>query len=198
MRALRNDRSTEDCRSAGAGPGACESAQRDSLSEGRGITTANRDRPPLRIREAILADAPALAKLVTLWGYPADSAVVASRLRHVRGHSNVVLVAATQSQVVGWVHVGLYPTLATDCAAELFGLVVDTEWQAQGIGRRLMRAAEAWALQRGCRSMYVRSNVLRREAHAFYAHLGYHQIKTSLTFERRLSDAGRRPEPSHR
>jgi GNAT superfamily N-acetyltransferase len=144
--------------------------------------------PQVHIREAIAADAPALAELVTLWGYPADRVAIANRLRRVRADSDSVLVAAIESEVVGWVHVGVYPTLATDSAAELLGLGVRRNWQGHGIGRQLMRAAEAWARQHGCGTMYVRSRISRRQAHAFYRHLGYHQIKTSLTFERSLDD----------
>jgi N-acetylglutamate synthase-like GNAT family acetyltransferase len=40
--------------------------------------------------------------------------------------------------VIGWVHVGLYPSLAADDAAELRGLVVSAQWQRQGIGRQLL------------------------------------------------------------
>ena len=151
--------------------------------------------PPALIREATLADASVLAALVTLWGYPADQPTVARRLSRVTGDAEAVLVAVVQSEVIGWVHVGLYPSLAADDAAELRGLVVSAQWQRQGIGRQLMSAAEAWARQRGCRTMYVRSRTSRHEAHEFYRRLGYRQLKTSFAFERALRSAQDGSEP---
>jgi GNAT superfamily N-acetyltransferase len=126
--------------------------------------------------------------LVTQWGYPADRDAIARRLCRMTGDADITLVAVVHAEVAGWVHVGLYPTLAADDAAELRGLVVDEKWQRQGVGRQLMHAAEEWALRHGCRTIYVRSRISRREAHAFYRHLGYRQIKTSFTFVRTLDD----------
>jgi GNAT superfamily N-acetyltransferase len=145
-------------------------------------------REPVQVRESTPADATALAELCTLWGYPADRVTVAARLSRVTHDTDVVLVAVAQSEVVGWVHVGLYSTLGTDNAAHILGLVVDEKSQGRGIGRLLMSAAEAWARERGCRTMRVRSRISRHDAHAFYKHLGYRQTKTSFTFVRTLAD----------
>jgi len=144
------------------------------------------ERGAVVIREAIGADVPALTELIAQWGYPAQPAVVAARLQRVTGETDAVLVAVAASGVVGWVHVGLYSTLATDNAAQVLGLVVDTSKRRQSIGRQLMESAEAWARERGCHALYLRTRLSRRGAHAFYKRLGYRQIKTSLTFVREL------------
>jgi GNAT superfamily N-acetyltransferase len=154
------------------------------------------DTDAVLIRKATLTDATVLAELVTYLGYPAGPTALARRLSAVTGDADVVLVAVVDAGVVGWVHVGLHTTLATDNAAELRGLAVHEQWQRQGIGTQLMRAAEAWARQRDCRTMYVRSRTSRRGAHAFYGHLGYRQIKTSFTFLRTLNDKQDSSEPS--
>ncbi|KPL22156.1 MAG: hypothetical protein AMJ93_07880, partial [Anaerolineae bacterium SM23_84] len=66
------------------------------------------------------------------------------------------------------------------------GLVVDSNWRGRGVGRALLEAAEAWALEGGSEVMYVRSRITRVDAHAFYKHLGYRELKTSLTFVKPL------------
>jgi GNAT superfamily N-acetyltransferase len=99
-----------------------------------------------------------------------------------------VFAAAVAGEVIGWVHVSLHPTLASDSTAEILGLVVDWKWRGQGVGRQLMYAAEAWACAKGCQLMSVRSRVTRADAHSFYQRLGYQVIKASLTFAKRLAE----------
>jgi len=140
----------------------------------------------MHVREARAQDVGALAELATQLGYPSHPEEVLHRLRCVVPERSRVLVAVVDACVVGWVHVSLYPTLVTDGAAQIHGLVVDQKWRDRGIGRALLEAAESWALDRACRTMLVRSNVIRREAHDFYRHLGYQQGKTSVTFAKVL------------
>lgn len=140
----------------------------------------------IHIREASADDAEALAELATQWGYPSQPEEISQRLRCMGSGRSQVFVAVVCASVVGWVHVSLYPTLATDNAAQILGLVVHEEWRGQGIGRALIQAAEAWALESDCRMIYVRTRITRHDAHAFYRQLGYQQVKTSLTFTKPL------------
>jgi GNAT superfamily N-acetyltransferase len=88
--------------------------------------------------------------------------------------------------VVGFVHVHLYLLLVDDREAEIGGLVVDASVRGRGLGARLMAAAEAWSLEKGCSSVYLRSNTLRTRAHAFYKNLGYSIIKSQYAFRKML------------
>ena len=54
--------------------------------------------------------------------------------------------------------------LECDARAEIWGLVVADTARGTGVGRRLVEAAEEWALMRGLAVMAVRSNNLRTEA----------------------------------
>lgn len=72
--------------------------------------------------------------------------------------------------------------------AQVGGLVVDAAHRTQGIGRELMLAAERWAVERGCVSVDVRSNVVRKDAHIFYERIGYRNAKTQYAFRKRLPD----------
>ncbi len=75
----------------------------------------------------------------------------------------------------------------TDLPAEIGGLIVAQSDRGSGIGRRLMQYAQQWADEQGCRSVLVRSNIVRQEAHKFYEKIGYSNIKTSLVFHKILS-----------
>ena len=54
-----------------------------------------------------------------------------------------------------------------------FALVVDPVAQSKGYGRILVEAAEAELRRLGCGLIEVTSHQRRKEAHAFYRHLGF-------------------------
>jgi GNAT superfamily N-acetyltransferase len=147
-----------------------------------------RERPRITIREAQAADIPALTWLCGELGYASDLAQVQRRFARIAGESeNSVFVAEEiRGAVVGWVQVHFTRWLASDPRGEVVGLVVSAKTRGQGIGRRLMAAAEKWTQDRGGALVVLRSNILRKETHAFYQHLGYNSSKTSLNFHKAL------------
>lgn len=58
----------------------------------------------------------------------------------------------------------------------------------RAIGRALMERAEAWAWDMGLAAVRLRSNVIRAEAHAFYARIGYAPVKTQKVFAKELRE----------
>ena len=138
------------------------------------------------LRDARVSDAAVLADLVTQLGYPCGIQEVAARLTALHAADQGVLVAEVDRAVVGLVHVQRLATLVLDDAAEIGALVVDGKWRGQGIGRALLEAAAGWARQRGCRGLYVRTNIVRQRAHGFYLRNGFRQVKTSLTLLKEL------------
>lgn len=140
----------------------------------------------LHIRQATANDAEALARLTTQLGYPSQSEEITRRLRDLPPERSGIFVAVIDNKVLGWVHVNLLSRLQVSNAAEIAGLVVDEKSRSKAIGRALLKAAEAWAIEKDCSTMYVRTNVVRHGAHVFYRHLGYQQVKTSLTFTKSL------------
>jgi GNAT superfamily N-acetyltransferase len=95
---------------------------------------------------------------------------------------HAVYVAELSGHVVGWVHVYVCKLLVADPQAEVGGLVVDENCRRYGVGRLLMQQAEQWTCEKGCWAVYLRSNVVREGAHAFYEGIGYSNVKTSMTF----------------
>ncbi|HEC23917.1 MAG TPA: GNAT family N-acetyltransferase [Chloroflexi bacterium] len=139
------------------------------------------------IRPAREGDAPAITRLCGQLGYPASLEEVQRRLHRViqEAGTHIVCVAEMPGQgVVGWVHAFVCDSLLVDTYVEIGGLIVDREYRRHGLGRRLMEAAEEWALRRGCGQIRLRSNVIREGAHRFYERLGYEFVKTQVTLRK--------------
>lgn len=135
------------------------------------------------IRLARTDDAEPIAVLCQQLGYPVSSEEARRRLEHIhREDRHVVYVAELpDGHVAGWVHVHARSLLLVDLHAEIGGLVVDEGHRGRGIGKLLMQRAEEWARGQGCWAVYLRSNIIRKGAHAFYERVGYSVVKTSLT-----------------
>ena len=154
--------------------------QRDP-SDGRKTDT-------IKIRRAKAGDASQIAVLSGQLGYPATRGQIVQRFQKIGpGSSHAVFVAELRDRgVIGWIHVSITPLLELDLRAEVNGLVVADAARSLGAGALLLRSAEQWALRRRCKSMSVRSNVLRERAHEFYLRNGYEHYKTQKAFRKML------------
>jgi len=139
-------------------------------------------------RPAQKNDIPALAELAAQLGYPSTLEQIQKRFDALEGkpEETIVFVAEIGGRVVGWVHVHIYSLLVDDPEAEIGGLVVDQSKRGQGIGAALMSAAETWAREKHCPSVYLRSNVIRTPAHEFYKNIGYTLVKSQYAFRKPL------------
>jgi GNAT superfamily N-acetyltransferase len=140
-------------------------------------------------RKARIADAAALAELCGQLGYPATVTDIQERLIRLlhRPRYSVVLVAElAPNKVIGWLHVSVTPLLEVPLRAEVNGLVVAEGQRSAGAGAKLLQAAERWAKGQACKSMSVRSNIIRDRAHAFYLRHGYEHYKTQKAFRKNL------------
>ena len=79
---------------------------------------------------------------------------------------------------------------------ELVNIIVTVELRRQGVGRRLMTAADTWATQADRGTLVLRADVLRTEALAFFSSLGYVQSNTSQEYVRDLDVASRAEAPT--
>ena len=141
----------------------------------------------LLTREITSLDAAAAAKLSGELGYPVSTDAMMQRiecLSKLPGH--VVYVACVAGAVVGWIDVSAVHHLQSEAHAEIGGLVILSELRSGGIGQRLVAQAEQWALERGLKSMAVRSQIARAGAHRFYLREGYTRTKTSAVFTKAL------------
>ena len=142
----------------------------------------------VRIRAARIGDARRLAELSGELGYPSSAASVRRRLRNLfadRDHA-VWVAEARDGAIAGWIHVFVKQLLESDREVEIGGLVVDQDFRGQGAGKALVERAERWAKSKRLKSVYLRSNIIRKDAHIFYQKLGYKIIKTQSAFRKAL------------
>jgi len=138
------------------------------------------------IRPIASADAEAVSLLCTQLGYQRSPAAVREWIETLgRGHrSQTAFVACLGGEVVGWIEISIERRLQTPPFAFIGGLVVTDGLRGRGIGRRLCQRAEAWAWRRSVDIVRVTSRSTRLDAHRFYLRYGYHEVKTSLVFEK--------------
>lgn len=141
------------------------------------------------IRPATPDDAAAIARLAEQLGYTVTERDVSRRFAElVRQADHAVYVAAApEAEAVGWIHLYIDVSLVHSPVVALGGLVVDEAYRGQGIGRRLMEQAETWGREQGCAAVYLKTNVIRLDAHAFYESLGYQKVKTQYAYRKSLS-----------
>jgi GNAT superfamily N-acetyltransferase len=140
----------------------------------------------LTLRDIQVEDAVTAAELSAQFGYPVNKTVMEERIQRLTRDSHTVIVACNNEAVVGWIDVGVVEHLQSGVYAEIGGLVVSEVCRSQGIGARLVEAAEQWALERGVIRIVVRSQMAREAAHRFYRRQGYAQTKTSAVFAKVL------------
>jgi GNAT superfamily N-acetyltransferase len=130
------------------------------------------------IREASIADASAIAALITQLGYPATSSEISDRLAYwLPDATSVILVAEADGRVVGSLSLHAIPYLErTGRWARIESLVIDESARGTGAGRALIAAAEEAARQWNCLTVEVTSSRSRADAHAFYRQMGYSDI----------------------
>jgi len=142
----------------------------------------------VKIRRARSADTQKIAVLSGQLGYPATTAQMRKRLLGIKPASQHAVFVAESGKdgVIGWVRASRQPLLEVEIRAEVNGLVVAEGQRSLGAGAWLLVAAEDWARKHGCKSMSVRSNVIRERAHKFYERNGYEHYKTQKSFRKPL------------
>ena len=139
------------------------------------------------VRDARESDCAAIAALLGELGYPVEPRVAGRRLAGIRkAGGSRVLVATAGRRVVGFVGLHVMPLLHRDQKlCRVLALCVSADFTRQGVGTRLMRAAESVARRAGCHRMELTTAPERTDAHAFYRGLGY--TEASLRFAKTVT-----------
>ncbi len=129
-----------------------------------------------------------VAALCEQFGYPTSREEVGERFHHLQQlMEHQVFVAEDNDVVIGWIHVHGIHSLSSPSYVEIRGIVVDSQYRHQGVGRLLVTEAENWTLAKGYRVVRLRSGTQRPEAHHFYPKLGYERTKTQHHYQKVLS-----------
>ena len=127
------------------------------------------------LRNAVLADADDVARLLAEMGYPCDIDEAAERIDAIAGNDRQALVVARrEGAVCGLIAIDFMyylPLGTTTC--RVTALVVSPTAQGLGIGRQLLKDAERRARSGGAARIELTSGSQRTEAHAFYRACGY-------------------------
>lgn len=135
-------------------------------------------------REIKRTDCTTVTDLTNQLGYQLSEDEVRRNMELVMNSpSHSAFVAVCEERVVGWIGVSQAIMIEFNPFCEINGLVVDKAWRGKGVGKVLIEAACQWARARGNRTLRVRCNVKRKEAHLFYQQRGFRESKEQKVFE---------------
>lgn len=106
----------------------------------------------------------------------------------LRRHDQAIFLAKSNGKTIGFIHLragrDLVPVMVPGKYAHVGDIVVDKPWQRKGVGRLLMKSAEAWARSIG--AGHIRLNVweFNWKAKKFYSRLGFTQ--TTVTMRKKV------------
>lgn len=142
---------------------------------------------PFDTRIAEPDDADEIARLSEQWGYQSTKEKILHCLRSIKDNNDHVLyVLLKERHVIGWIH-GIYSLrVESDPFVEIGGLVVDQDFRRQGLGKLLVDKIAEWSLFRNCKMIRVRCNMIRKEANAFYAGIGFVEIKQQKVYDMKI------------
>jgi GNAT superfamily N-acetyltransferase len=136
------------------------------------------------IRLATDADVPALASLMNELGYPTSVDEMYDRYKLLQSHADYkTWMAVCDNQVAGMI--GLVRNIYYEkngLYIRVGALVVNTAYRKMGLGKALLQKATDWAVELGINQIYLNSGNReeRRDAHAFYQHLGFEPKTTGF------------------
>ena len=143
------------------------------------------------LRDITILDANEIQKISNFeLGYDVDLDIVKKQIEKLTNDNkhNVIIGFENEQtrKITGFVHAELYESLYMDTGLNILGLAVDSNFQGQGIGKKLMSAIEDYTLKNNISFIRLNSNVRRVEAHKFYESIGYICDKTQKRLIKKL------------
>ena len=123
-------------------------------------------------------------------GYDVNLDIVKKQIRKLTNDNKHNIIIGFENEqtrkIIGFVHAELYESLYMDTGLNILGLAVDSNFQGQGIGKKLMSSIEDYALENNISYIRLNSNVRRIDAHKFYESIGYVCDKTQKRLIKKL------------
>ncbi|MFA6275685.1 MAG: GNAT family N-acetyltransferase [Pedobacter sp.] len=131
-----------------------------------------------------IKDAEEITVLSSQLGYENEVENLFERAQEImKSKNDCLFVAKLDGHIVGWIHGFLAIRIESPLFVEIAGLVVDSHWQKQKIGKSLIEAVKEWGKSLGITKIRVRCNIIRTESHRFYESIGFSQNKQQKIFE---------------
>lgn len=137
----------------------------------------------ISIREISAKDAEAVNTLSKQLGYPLSIEQTLQNINLVlQSRDHTAFVAEYENKIVGWIGVAQAIMIEVMPHCEINGLVIDEHHRGMGIGRLLIDNVKRWAKEKGNDKVGLHCNIKRTEAHLFYQHLGFTELKQQKNF----------------
>jgi len=135
------------------------------------------------IREMTANDATAVNTLSKQLGYPLSIGQTLQNINMVlQSKDHTAFVAEYENEIVGWIGAAQAIMIEVMPHCEINGLVIDENHRGMGIGKLLIDNVKQWAKEKGNNKIGLHCNVKRTEAHLFYQHLGFTELKQQKNF----------------
>ena len=135
------------------------------------------------IREMTAKDATAVNTLSTQLGYPLSIEQTVQNITSVlQSKDHTAFVAEYENKIVGWIGASQAIMIEVMPHCEINGLVINEHHRGRGIGKLLIDKVKLWARDKGNNKMGLHCNIKRTEAHKFYEHMGFTEIKQQKNF----------------
>ena len=135
------------------------------------------------VREMDVKDAEAVNALSKQLGYPLSIEQTLQNIKAIlQSKDHSAFVAEYENKIVGWVGVAQALMIEVMAHCEINGLVIDEHHRGMGIGKLLIDKVKHWAKKNGYNKIGLHCNVKRTEAHLFYQHLGFTELKQQKNF----------------
>lgn len=127
------------------------------------------------IRHATPADAPAIKNLLIQLGYPQLTVDQTNQKISAYSRENyALLVIEVEQYVAGFISLHMFDIFHSEGKmGRISAFCVDEKYRGKGLGRKLLKAAEDYLIEKGCSKLEVTSNEKRIRTHKFYADCGY-------------------------
>jgi N-acetylglutamate synthase-like GNAT family acetyltransferase len=138
----------------------------------------------LLIREAIADDSEYIAILSRQLGYNTTETMVQYNLNEIIKDTNSrVFVAEDSGKVIGWIHGFHTLRIESGSFIEIGGMCVEENYRKKGIGGMLVKKIIEWSESIKKSKIRVRCSMTRKEAHLFYASMGFLEVKEQIIFD---------------
>lgn len=107
-------------------------------------------------------------------------------LSFLKNPSKVIFIAEIEKKIIGFISLQiLQPFHLKDAFSKIFSLIVDKNYRNQKIGSSLLKKAEEFSKQNGCKEIELTSSFFRKEAHILYEKRKYLK-NPKMYFKKRL------------
>lgn len=143
------------------------------------------------LRDITILDAKEIQKISDYeLGYDVNLDIVKKQIEKLTKDNNHHIIIGFENEqtrkIIGFVHAEFYESIYMDTGLNILALAVNSNFQGQGIGKKLMSFIEDYALKNNISFIRLNSNVRRTEAHKFYESIGYVCDKTQKRLIKKL------------